>query len=298
MADFASESRVHSDALGSRHMSSSFFNIPGYFVGFGLRGSSDSESIKSPTSPLDFSFFSNLSSQFSLKHPKSPTQNGHQNKWNSSKVGLGIVNLLVDETKSTNVVLSSPKRKNIIFGSEVKAGYSMRSKSFPADYMFMLLSKTEAPKAGVCLETESLQNSSSISLSQKSPFSSKKFCSENRTTTVSSSSLFSDGGRDIDSSLDIKSSSLPIPIGSLSAREIELSEDYTCIISYGPNPKTTHIFGDCVLECHTNELPNVNELSQEADCLDSSASFLSFCYSCKKKLEEGDDIFIYRYLLA
>ncbi|GFS36722.1 NAD(P)H-quinone oxidoreductase subunit, putative [Actinidia rufa] len=36
--------------------------------------------------------------------------------------------------------------------------------------------------------------------------------------------------------------------GCLSASEMELSEDYTRVISYGPNPKTTHIFDDCVVE--------------------------------------------------
>ncbi|XP_042427290.1 FCS-Like Zinc finger 8-like [Zingiber officinale] len=36
--------------------------------------------------------------------------------------------------------------------------------------------------------------------------------------------------------------------GSVSVAELEKSEDYTCIISRGPNPKTTHIFDDCVLE--------------------------------------------------
>uniref|UniRef100_A0A0A9G8L9 Uncharacterized protein n=1 Tax=Arundo donax TaxID=35708 RepID=A0A0A9G8L9_ARUDO len=31
--------------------------------------------------------------------------------------------------------------------------------------------------------------------------------------------------------------------------EMEPSEeDYTCIISRGPNPRTVHIFGDCVVE--------------------------------------------------
>ncbi|KAG6530871.1 FCS-Like Zinc finger 8-like [Zingiber officinale] len=35
---------------------------------------------------------------------------------------------------------------------------------------------------------------------------------------------------------------------SVSVAELEKSEDYTCIISRGPNPKTTHIFDDCVLE--------------------------------------------------
>ncbi|KAJ9179130.1 hypothetical protein P3X46_010953 [Hevea brasiliensis] len=324
MADSASESHCQFDASSLRHISSSFFNFPGFFVGFGSRGSSDSDSIRSPKSPLDFSFFSNLSNPFSHKSPRFPTQDGHQKKWDCSKVGLSIINLLVDETKSTGEVLSSPKRKNIIFGSQVKTGYSV---SLPRDYMLLLPSqtKTHNPKLGksdsdslfgndrVQMEPKPFEISSPISLSPNSPLSSKKFCSENRTNTVTSLSLFSGEGARTDNSLESKSSSLPVPIGSshgyvgsISAREIELSEDYTCIISYGPNPKTTHIFGDCILECHTNELFNFDktqnlgsELPQEANCLEGptpypSDKFLSFCYSCKKVLEKGDDIYIYR----
>ncbi|KAF2301302.1 hypothetical protein GH714_022497 [Hevea brasiliensis] len=264
MADSATESHCQSDASGLRHISSTFFNFPGFFVGFGSRGSSDSDSIRSPTS-LDFSFFSNLSNSFSQKS-RSPTQNGHQKKWDCSKVG-----------KSDS---------DAVFGND-----------------------------GVRLEPKPFEISSPISLSPTSPLSSKKFCSDSRTTTITSLPQFSGGCTQTDNSSEIKSSSLPVPIGSshgcvgsLSAREIELSEDYTCIISYGPNPKTTHIFGDCILECHTNEMSNFDktqnlgsELPQEANCLElegptshPSNEFLSFCYSCKKKLEKGDDIYINR----
>ncbi|KDP37202.1 hypothetical protein JCGZ_06258 [Jatropha curcas] len=327
MADSAPESHCQSDALGLRHTSSSFFNLPGFFVGFGSRGSTESDSVRSPTSPLDFSFFSNLSNPFSHKSPRSPpNQNGYQKKWDSSKVGLSIINLLADETKPTSEVLNSPKRKNIIFGSQVKTGYSVRSNSLPRDYMLLLLSQTKTPNFefcksdsdalfgndGVQSEPKPFENSSPISLSPKSPLSSKKFCSENRTTSITSLPLITGRGLQTDNPLETKSSSIPVPVGSsqgyvgsLSAREIELSEDYTCIISYGPNPKTTHIFGDCILECHTNELSNFDklgnlgsELPQEANCPEGSTpypsdEFLSFCYSCKKKLE-GDDIHIYR----
>lgn len=331
MADSASESDCKSDAPGLRSISSSFFNFHGFFVGFGSRGSSDSDSTRSHTS-LDFSFLSNLGNPFSHKSPRSPTQNGHQKKWDCSKVGLSIINLLLDETKPTGEVLNSSKRKNIIFGSQVKTGYSVRSKSLPRDYMLLLLSQTKTPNPklgksdsdaffgndGVPLEPKSLEISSPISLSPTSPLSSKRFCSENRTTAITSLPQFSSGGTQTDNSMEIKLSSLPVPIasshvnvGSLSAREIELSEDYTCIISYGPNPKTTHIFGDCILECHTNELSSFDkaqnlgsELLQEANCLEvegptphSSDELLSFCYSCKKKLEKEVDISIYRYAL-
>ncbi|MED6180043.1 hypothetical protein PIB30_006531 [Stylosanthes scabra] len=103
-------------------------------------------------------------------------------------------------------------------------------------------------------------------------------------------------------------------IKSLSADEIENSEDYTCVISHGPNPKTTHIFCDCILETHhdsnnNNEFKNhlKNEemekeekkgvrvsLLPQTPIHYPSSEFLSFCHHCNKKLEEGKDIYMYR----
>ncbi|XP_074589684.1 FCS-Like Zinc finger 8-like [Curcuma longa] len=57
--------------------------------------------------------------------------------------------------------------------------------------------------------------------------------------------------------------------------EIELSEEYTCVISHGPDPKTSRIFDDCIVD-------------------NRSDGFLSFCYGCKKKLGPGMDVYIYR----
>jgi hypothetical protein len=45
-------------------------------------------------------------------------------------------------------------------------------------------------------------------------------------------------------------------VGSISATEVEQSEDYTYIIAHGPNPKTTRIFGDCILEPVTVVMPD------------------------------------------
>ncbi|KAG8084971.1 hypothetical protein GUJ93_ZPchr0010g10147 [Zizania palustris] len=75
-------------------------------------------------------------------------------------------------------------------------------------------------------------------------------------------------------------------IGSVSATEVERSEDYTRIIAHGPNPKTTHIFGDCILEPCTESYLLV-KLS------DSGEELRRFCSSCKKKLD-GNDICFYR----
>lgn len=72
----------------------------------------------------------------------------------------------------------------------------------------------------------------------------------------------------------------------LSLSEMELSEEYTCVISHGPNPKTTHIFDNCVVEESYCSVPNSPH--------SFSLNFLSFCYTCKNHLEHTKDIFIYR----
>ncbi|KZV44137.1 hypothetical protein F511_26416 [Dorcoceras hygrometricum] len=49
----------------------------------------------------------------------------------------------------------------------------------------------------------------------------------------------------------------------LSLKEMEMCEDYTCVISHGPNPKTTHIFDDCIVEscCGSDpELFNIKKM--------------------------------------
>ncbi|KAL3626081.1 hypothetical protein CASFOL_029630 [Castilleja foliolosa] len=45
----------------------------------------------------------------------------------------------------------------------------------------------------------------------------------------------------------------------LSLKEMELSEDYTCVITHGPKPKTTHIFGNCIVEENVKSAdPNID----------------------------------------
>uniref|UniRef100_A0A2P2JF27 FLZ-type domain-containing protein n=1 Tax=Rhizophora mucronata TaxID=61149 RepID=A0A2P2JF27_RHIMU len=294
MADSASDSYFQSDKLGLRHISSSLFNIPGFFVGFNSRSSSDIDSAWSPTSPLDFSFFTSLSNPFTRRPPKSPSQIANQKKWDCGNVGLGIINSLTEEIKPTGEVLdSTKKKKHIVFGPQVKTDNPVIFNSLPRNYVISLLSQIGSPSF----------QSSKVD---------EEVLSENRNKTMLSLPLTIHGSS-TGKHLDIKPSSLPMPIGSsqghigsLTVRDIELSEDYTCIISHGPNPKTTHIFGDCILECHASELSNFDqptnigaELLQEVKRLDGSPlhpsnEFLSFCHSCKKKLEHSDDIHIYR----
>lgn len=80
---------------------------------------------------------------------------------------------------------------------------------------------------------------------------------------------------------------------AMNVDEMEMSEDYTCVISHGPNPRKTHIFDNCVVEkCEGAflEMPRDEGSTNGGD-------FLSFCHSCKRSLGEGRDIFMYRLVL-
>lgn len=351
MADSAPES-LQSDILGLRHISSSLFSIPGFIVGLGAKCLSESDSVRSPTSPLDLKVLSNLSNPFGLRSPRKQSQSGLQKKWDCNKVGFGIVDSLVNEAKPSAAVLDSPRRSKVIFGAHVKASIpntskhyleplnsSVKSNSLPKNYIFSSLPKTRTlcPQLGgtnvdfgneggpleseptisitSCLVDSTRPSPLHSGLTQTLSLSSMNFCSENKTTTMSSGPVISHGS-EVVNSLGNKPSSLPITIssnhgleGSLSAKERELSEDYTCIISHGPNPKTTHIFCDCILDCHTNELANFgkkeesginsSQVAKNPENLTPSRSdkILSFCYSCNKILEEGEDIYIYRLFI-
>lgn len=78
----------------------------------------------------------------------------------------------------------------------------------------------------------------------------------------------------------------------LSLKEMELSEDYTCVITHGPNPKTIHIFDDCIVEDCICEDVMISDDKRKSECgfesihdsRSSSESFESFCHSCKDRL--------------
>ncbi|OIW05007.1 hypothetical protein TanjilG_06419 [Lupinus angustifolius] len=79
--------------------------------------------------------------------------------------------------------------------------------------------------------------------------------------------------------------------GVVSMSEMELSEEYTCVISHhGPNKKTTHIFNNCIVEENYSHF----SVPKNSHLYAISESFLSFCYTCKKHLDQTKDIFIYR----
>ncbi|KAL5700716.1 hypothetical protein ACHQM5_026129 [Ranunculus cassubicifolius] len=79
-------------------------------------------------------------------------------------------------------------------------------------------------------------------------------------------------------------------IGCLSASEMEMSEDYTCVISRGPNPKTIHIFGDCIVEncCMVvNGLSGSNEIGFSPHCSTQLRISLASVTTARKNLVKG-----------
>ncbi|XP_043726294.1 FCS-Like Zinc finger 10-like [Telopea speciosissima] len=338
MSDSASET---SDVLGQKLKSGSFFSVPGLFVGFNSKGLLDSDSARSPTSTLDYKVFANLGNPF--RSPRA-SPDGPQKSWDCSKVGLGILDSLKDEAKPSGKGLGTLESKSILFGSQMRMNnpsspnhlYCSIDSSLPKIPAFCLSTQIECPR----LQLGNWENVLGAGDTQLEPEplgkvqpsmsdSSRSAMSLNSLTFINTNLNFEDfgagkemaqvgspqvlsGGASFDNSLVMKPSSLPVSfgsgiefMGSLSAREIEESEDYTCVISHGANPRKTHIFGDCILECHGNDLGICKkeekeiELSLEVKCSDGSVSypsdgFLSYCYTCKKKLEQGKDIYMYR----
>lgn len=80
----------------------------------------------------------------------------------------------------------------------------------------------------------------------------------------------------------------------MSLDDIVNSEDYTCVVSRGPNPKTTHIFGDHVFELQVEHLMP-GEIKDETNMPPLvKEGVMSFCSFCSEKLREGKDIYIYQ----
>ncbi|XP_075524152.1 FCS-Like Zinc finger 8-like [Primulina tabacum] len=56
----------------------------------------------------------------------------------------------------------------------------------------------------------------------------------------------------------------------LSLKEMEMCEDYTRVISHGPNPKTTHIFDDCIVESCCGNDPELFDIKKMENDFQSS----------------------------
>lgn len=80
----------------------------------------------------------------------------------------------------------------------------------------------------------------------------------------------------------------------MSLDDIVNSEDYTCVVSRGPNPRTTHIFGDRVFEFQVEQLMPIDSKGDDSMSLPVEVGVMSFCSFCSEKLKEGKDIYIYQ----
>ncbi|XP_076907884.1 FCS-Like Zinc finger 10-like [Bidens hawaiensis] len=279
---------ANSDAfLKQKPKTNSFFTVPSLFVGLNPKNS-ESDSVRSPTSPLDFKVFSKPNfGNLTIRASSKPTESTHKS-WDCDKVGLGIIEALDDETKPlSGKILRSSDSKSILFGPQILNNPSLKPATFnPFDSLSYSLPKNYA----VFSINHTKSNPKLINPLVQEP--SAKFWSNsldsanigpNSTRLTTGPTIYLNPGKDL--------------VASLSASEIELSEDYTCVRKHGPNPKTTHIFGDCILERQENEFVAKSEEQEikpyEAVDFYPSDDFLSFCYSCKKKLE-GEDIYMYR----
>ncbi|KAL6615485.1 hypothetical protein ACP70R_037755 [Stipagrostis hirtigluma subsp. patula] len=80
----------------------------------------------------------------------------------------------------------------------------------------------------------------------------------------------------------------------MSLDDIVNSEDYTCVVSRGPNPRTTHIFGDHVFEFQVEQLMPDEGKGEDSIPPHVQGGTMSFCCFCNEKLKEGKDIYIYQ----
>lgn len=326
----------HLSSSDDRNIKSNpIFNIPRVFVGLGPNGLLDSDSVRSPTSPLDVRVLSGLGN--AIRTPRTSTHEGNHRIWGCSKVGLSLIDSLEDCYKFSGKILRSSESRNLSLSPKMSVetpkcqAYTdslEASKSLPKDFCKpsytqngSISSKGESNvlfEIGEShLDTESFGKNRSCSFDSCSPFQTSFGLTHSSTdliTHVFSSPRFIGGSQNSTTLPITELNSNPLSlcssnefVGSLSADEIELSEDYTCVISRGPNPKTTHIFGDCILETHPNDPKNHGEKEEKNGVLHlpsllnslrtpkhfPPSDFLSFCYHCDKKLEEGKDIYIY-----
>ncbi|CAI9771309.1 unnamed protein product [Fraxinus pennsylvanica] len=265
MADYGS---LQSPKKNCRQGSSSFFISPRLFNGFVSKGIfADSESMLSPNSILDNKPFlaGKNPSGSNLNTPKTAKIENRGHNWeklDSRGVGLGLIDALNDEKSDSN--LSNHESRMVLFGSQLK----IQVPPLPPS----VFSPVDSPRSpgDFGIKTRNSQVGSFSSGLSPSPVKKSPFGSLN-------SGVFS----------------------SLSASEIELSEDYTCVISYGPNPRTTHIFDDCIVESCCG-IVKFSESRKETGFFSNRSmsypfeNFLSFCYSCKMNLGQGEDIYMYR----
>ncbi|XP_022758258.1 protein MARD1-like [Durio zibethinus] len=232
---------------------SSFFGSP-RFKAFTTKGLTETEAVKSPTSILDNKPLFPFSNPFGydINQPKSPKVFSPNNKQHSPEkleskgIGLALVDTLNDKPVEDKSS-SETSNKKVLFGTELRVHIPPVPPSIVAP-------------------------------ARTSPKSPNDFGIKTRNSHLLSAFGSPNSGIYIKDSPRVLAGCLPF-------REMEMSEDYTCVISHGPNPKTTHIFYNCIVEscCSVSDKPK-----------SAPESFLSFCHTCKKNLEQEIDIYIYR----
>ncbi|CAN6551643.1 unnamed protein product [Malus baccata var. baccata] len=244
-------------------LTSSFFANPRLFTSFTSKAVSESDAVMSPTSILETKPFLGLRNPFwsesnTPRTPEPESRRIHWDKLDSKGIGLAIVDALNESDPKP----SNPKTRMVIFGSQLKIQIPPLQPS--------VLSPSRSPKssADFSTKTENSHLGSFSSVLSQSPEKKSLFESE----TMNSTRVFT---------------------SRLSVSEMELSEDYTCVISHGPNPKTTHIFDNCIVES-SDGVPEFSPGRKSNGSSSLSESFLSFCDNCNKNLGHGKDIFMYR----
>ncbi|GAU49793.1 hypothetical protein TSUD_46100 [Trifolium subterraneum] len=272
------------DSCSKKITSSSFFNSSNLFTNFTPKGCCFHETettMMSPTSILDNKPFSVFKKNPFWSETKQVCGENKRcwDKLESKVVGLGLVDVLVDEEKN-NEVNSKSENRTVLFGSQLKIQIPP---FLPTSSTFSSSSESSPLSRGdFSIKTRNSQlgfSSGSFSLSpvgKSSPGVCANSVLETETSNSSNNGVFK---------------------GCLSATEMELSEDYTRVISHGPNPRTTHIFDNCVIESSCFDVGFSVSVKENEYCFPSE-SFLSKCFHCKKNLEQGKDIFMYRGEMA
>ncbi|KAL5654048.1 hypothetical protein ACJX0J_033367, partial [Zea mays] len=278
------DARPRADGSGA-----ALFAVPRLFVGFAAKRAPDAESSRSPTSPLD---------------PKALLLRSPRRAWGAP----GLVDALAADTAAANCLLS-PRlrlvRQHSSPPKECGGGGGGHSQPELGKTMSCPAPDTAAAAAATAMSVPCSRFQFRRGDLKSGP--------EEATRSDTGAYLVSNGNAKRNS-FDFGKlpgpGSLPVPasrrfVGSVSASEIEQSEDYTRVIARGPNPKTTHIFGDCILEPHTAGASDDEAAAVESEdgaaagryfvvkCAAEADGFLSSCFACNKKLD-GNDIYIYR----
>eukprot|EP01018_Ginkgo_biloba_P022017 Gb_28258 [translate_table: standard] len=321
MPDYPSDSSPTRDRPEDKHK---FIHTPRLFVGFNPKGSSDSEGVRSPTSPLDIKTFSGVGITFwqekQVRSPRSGLEGlqcGSPRPWekrDSEGIGLGIVAALHNNNSSNTTTATtsnnnnngtfSPKNSSsgrMLLGSQLRilvgSNHTLLSSH---NHLNSPHAQLDSPKAH--LKSPQPQLSSPHTHMKNSPTQLSDPYTHMKSPHDHLNSPYIQSGSP-------QKQSEPIPIGSPRGFvkpspqiTMEHSESYTCVTSHGPNSSTKHVYAHCVMESKASDWKREQEMwdvgsppqSYANVQLFPTADFLSACYLCKRQLSHGKDIYMYR----